>query len=327
MTLRAAAAPDPHRGLLTAGPGVAEWELWSTRARLVVTDPAVLGRARDLVDDELARVAAAVDRFDPDSELHRVEAANGAPVAVSSTLADVLSAALLAAASTDGDLDPTLGDALAALGYDRDLAEVQAHAVVGVTESVLDRAVGRPSWRDIVLVDGVVQLPPGTALDLGACAKAWVADRCAATVHEKLGIGVLVGLGGDIATAGPAPRTTGWQIRVQDRPGDPACTVRIPAGAALATSSTVGRTWQMAGHDLHHILDPRTCRPVEPVWASVSVVGPTCLRANAFSTAGLVRGWSALAWFRALGLAARLVRVQDFETIHLGGWPDERIPA
>ena len=82
-----------------------------------------------------------------------------------------------------------------------------------------------PGWREIELDEtaGLVSLPRGTQLDLGATAKAWAADRAAARIAAELGCGVLVNLGGDIAVAGAAPRG-GWRIRVQDvtgRPEDP----------------------------------------------------------------------------------------------------------
>ena len=57
-------------------------------------------------------------------------------------------------------------------------------------------------------------------LDLGATAKAVAADQCAHRVHEITGSGVLVNLGGDIATAGPAP-ADGWQVLIHDADGDP----------------------------------------------------------------------------------------------------------
>jgi thiamine biosynthesis lipoprotein len=151
-------------------------------------------------------------------------------------------------------------------------------------------------------------------LDLGATAKAEAADRAAAKVAERLGVGVLVALGGDIATAGMAP-ARGWEVLVQDRPGDPACTVRLPAGAALATSSTVARSW---GEALHHIVDPRTGRPAAPVWRTVSVAAYSCRRANTLSTAAIVHGHGAL---DVLGRAPSRLVTPDLDVLRLGGWP------
>ena len=70
----------------------------------------------------LAAVDRACSRFRPDSELSRLNAAGGAVTSVSELFADLLEAALRAARLTDGDVDPTCGQALAEIGYDRDFA-------------------------------------------------------------------------------------------------------------------------------------------------------------------------------------------------------------
>ena len=66
-----------------------------------------------------------------------------------------------------------------------------------------------PGWREVHLEGRLLTMPEGVQLDLGATAKAWAADRSAARIAERLGCGVLVSLGGDIAVAGPPPETAG----------------------------------------------------------------------------------------------------------------------
>jgi FAD:protein FMN transferase len=296
----------------------AQWSVWSTTARLVVTDPAALDAAREVVTRQLAAVDLAASRFRADSEVRALAAGRGRPMHVSSLLAGLVRAALDAAAWTDGDVDPTLGADLDALGYDRDIALVRSRA----DHPVAIRATRRPSWRDVVVEDDVVTVPSGVVLDLGASAKAVTADRCAALVAGQLGVGVLVSLGGDIATAGPGPQHGSWQVLVQDRDEDPAVTVTLPPGAALATSSTASRTWRSGELSLHHVLDPRTGLPAPVVWSSVSVSAWTCLQANAFSTAALVRGERAPGWLRAVGAPARFLR-PDGRAVVVGAWPTE----
>src|SRR6201992_2123589 len=168
---------------------------------------------------------------------------------------------------------------------------------------------------------------PAARLDLGATAKAWTPDRSAARIAETLSTGVLVGLGGDISVAGPAPEG-GWRIRVQDitghpdeDPSGPATVVAITSGG-LATSSTTARRWRRGGSVLHHILDPRTGLAPAPVWRTVSVTAATCADANAASTAAIIRGDSAPGWLAALRLPARLVAdTGRVETV--AGWPAE----
>jgi thiamine biosynthesis lipoprotein len=299
--------------LVPVGADTQQWPLWSTTARLVVTDPAALADARHVVDTVLASVDAACSRFRPDSELRGLEDNAGSPVTVSPLLAELTETALTAARRTQGDVDPTIGVALENLGYDRDIDELDATGDV----PFLVRAA--PGWHQIRVDGRDLTVPKGVRLDFGATAKAFAADRCAWLVATYCDTGVLVGLGGDLATAGDAP-PGGWTVLVSDGPDQPRCTIRLAEGAALATSSTIGRTWRRGGRLLHHVLDPRTCQPASPVWRTVSVAAASCVEANTQSTAALVRGLDAPAGLLATGLPARLVAA-DGSVRTIGDWP------
>jgi FAD:protein FMN transferase len=301
-----------------------QWNVWGTTARIVVTQPELADAAQHLVEDCLDAIDEACSRF-RDSELtraqRRLSARPGQPVLVSPLLADLIRAALAAAERTGGDVDPTLADDLAALGYDRDFAQVERSSAAGRIRITVTTRI-RHRWRDIRLDGARLLMPPGVHLDLGASAKAFAADTCARRVTERLGCGVLVSLGGDIATRGPMPLTgdgVGWQILVQDGEGEPSCQVRLDGGA-LATSSALSRRWREGTRAAHHILDPASGQPAEPVWRTVSVAAPTCAEANALSTAAIVRGVEAIGLLRRGGRPARLVG-QDAGIVQLGGWP------
>ena len=302
-------------------PAAADWLALGTQVWLLVTDPGQLAEGRRLLEADLDAVDRACSRFRADSELMRLGAAT---VEVSPLLGEAIAVALRAARLTDGDVDPTVADAMSALGYDRDFALLPDS---GPPVRLTVRAV--PGWRQVGYDERsrLLTLPPGVHLDLGATAKAWAADRSAARLAQTLGCGVLVGLGGDIAVAGPPPGG-GWRIRVQDvtgRPEDPpegpAAVVAIAEGG-LATSSTTARRWQRGGDVLHHILDPRTGLPAEPVWRTVSVTAGSCADANAASTAAVIRGRRAPGWLTRLGLAARLVDATG-AVFTVAGWPDD----
>jgi thiamine biosynthesis lipoprotein len=226
--------------------------------------------------------------------------------------------ALAAARWTGGLTDPTVGDALVSLGYDRDFAAIEEDGEPSRA------AVPAPGWHLVRLDGPLLRLPPGIRLDLGATAKGVGADRAVRAVMSANGSagGVLVSLGGDIAVAGTPPQD-GWPVTVAEEP-DPDGTpsgelVRLAAGA-LATSSVTVRRWQRGGAALHHIVDPRTGRPADGPWRAATVVAATCADANAASTAAIVAGARAGEWLAATGLPAQLTghdgRVRD-----LNGWP------
>jgi thiamine biosynthesis lipoprotein len=305
--------------------GASDWTAIGTRISLLVTNPGRLAAARSLLESDLDGLDRACSRFRADSELAALDAADGRWVTLSPLLTEAIGVALDAARTSDGDIDPTVGEAMSALGYDRDFALVAPN---GPAITLSARPV--PGWRRITFdrASRSLRMPPGTRLDLGATAKAWAADRAATRIAQRLRCGVLVSLGGDIATAGPAPRG-GWRVRVQDVTGHPddaptgaAQTIAL-RGGALATSSTTARRWERGGAVLHHILNPRDGLPAPTVWRTVSVTAPDCLTANVAATGAIIRGRAALARFEQRGIAARLVDLEGRVTT-TGGWPPDQ---
>jgi FAD:protein FMN transferase len=342
-----------HSSVVRAGgrSAAARWEALGTSVVLKVADPTALERARAIVEHQLAAIDQACSRFRTDSELSRVNAAEGRRIEVDELLIEALQVALRAAELTDGDVDPTLGEALVLAGYDRDwelLAPVvrdtapprgssvalsfaaPASSNGPASASLCIHARVHSGWRTVELdpEHRTVRVPSPIHLDLGATAKAWAADRAARAVARDTGAGVLVSLGGDIATCGPAP-AAGWQVRVtDDHRSDlsaPGQTVSIVDGG-LATSSTAVRRWSHEGQEMHHIIDPDTYAPVSGTWRTVSVAAANCTDANIASTAALVKADAAPAWLEGLGLPARLVdRAGRIRTV--GAWPAEMSAA
>jgi FAD:protein FMN transferase len=305
--------------------GQCTFDALGTFATLLVADPAALPAARDLLGEELAAMDAACSRFRADSELHRVCAAGGRPVAVTALFAEALSVALAAAELTDGDVDPTCGRALVSLGYDRDFAAARLD-----TGSPPAPPAPGGGWRK-VLLDAErrqVTVPDGVLLDLGATAKALAADRAAARIEAETGCGVLVNLGGDISLGG-LPPGGGWLVGVVDDAtfDTTTATVRqhqvvILKDGGLATSSVLGRAWQRGGAHLHHIVDPRTGMPARSCWRTVTVAAASCVDANIASTAAILRGEQATDWLAQLHLPSRLVR-HDGSVVTVADWPGE----
>jgi FAD:protein FMN transferase len=312
----------------TLAVGTDTFSVFGTTATLLVSDASRLDDARNIADTQLAAVDLACSRFRPDSELSRLNASGGAVLPVSKLFAELVEAALRAARLTDGDVDPTCGQALEEIGYDRDFAVLQAAGARSLRSGPAPQSVA--GWRSVLLdrKRGLVQLANGAQLDLGATAKAWAADRCASLIAAKTDAGVLVSLGGDIAVAG-APPADGWRVRVTDDhaagPDAPGQTVTIRSGG-LATSSTTVRTWAVGGQRVHHIINPATGRSAASCWRTVSVAAGSCADANTASTAAIIRSEAALPWLQESCLPSRLVR-QDGTVETTAGWPSDPGPA
>jgi thiamine biosynthesis lipoprotein len=223
-------------------------------------------------------------RFRPDSELSRLNRSSAEAVVVSPLFARVLGTALAASAATGGLVDPTLGGAIEAVGYDRDFADVGDDPRPPRTSTP-----GR--WRDVRLAGRLVTRPVGVALDLNGVVKAMAVDEAL----DLLSGDGFVAAGGDLAA--------GVETTVA-LPGGGA--VRLLAGG-LATSGTTRRRWVRGGVPQHHLLDPRTGRPSRSCWTQVTVAAATCLAADVAAKAAFFLGGDGPGWLDARGLPGRFL--------------------
>jgi FAD:protein FMN transferase len=283
-----------------------------------VSDPAALELATSSARDVITAIDRACSRFKPDSELSRLNNSSGnGPVEVSALLDAAISASLDAAAATGGLVDPTIGALIKRLGYTVTYADMPLD---GPAIDVDIRSA--PGWTSVVhdRARRTVTLPEEASLDLGAVGKAWAADQAAGCAARRVGTGVLVACGGDVAIAGTAV-TEGWRVRVSESvDAERWQDVQVFDGG-LATSGTESRTWRRGGEVLHHILDPATGLPPVSPWVMASVAAASCAEANTAATCSIVLGDGAPAWLSDRGLPARLVH-RDGSVITVGPWPE-----
>jgi thiamine biosynthesis lipoprotein len=236
-------------------------------------------------------------RFLPESELTAVNAAAGRPTVVSAGFADMLSRSLALAADTGGLVDPTVGGALQALGYTRDLA------ALGDDPAPAGRPAPAPGWRSIGLAGRVLSMPAGCALDLNGIVKSATVDDAAALLD---GDG-FVSAGGDLAVRGLT-------------------TVALPGGGAvsvvhggIATSGTTKRHWRRAGETHHHLVDPGTGRSAASPWEAVTASGRTCVAADVAARAAFLAGDDGPGWLDRRGIPGRFVAVCGTIAVN-GSW-------
>lgn len=292
------------------------WSDWSTSVQVAAPSSDTLAEVVAITRSVMADVALAASRFEPGTDVLRVNAAAGDWVTVSPTMLTLVAEACRVAELTSGLVTPLIGGALIGVGYDRDIS------LVGGNQVTVVPVTGR--WQDIALSGDAVRIPAGSQLDLGASAKAWTADEIARRAHSRLGEPVLASIGGDVAVAGEL--ADGFLIEVAERAeatdaDAPSQRIRISDGG-VATSTTVIRRWHSTSDVMHHILDPRTALPAVSPYRTASVAAATCSDANAASTAAIIMGEAAPAWLARAGLPARLITGSG-DVVTMGNWPDE----
>lgn len=207
-------------------------------------------------------------RFDPTSDLMRANARGDEWVAVSPYCFDAIVEAHAAYRRTFGRFDPRVLADLVRLGYDRSLK----HAAPSYRDAgALVPRMALTEWQPEFRRDShEVRVGP-VPVDLGGIGKGlavrWAADRL------RGGIGCLVEAGGDCVCRGVSADGSPWRVGVED-PEDPTQPIAVleVRDAAVATSSVRIRSWQIAGHDVHHLIDPRSGQPGGDGLTSVTVV-------------------------------------------------------
>jgi thiamine biosynthesis lipoprotein len=290
-------------------------------AAAVTAGPQDARRARSALAAAQAEVTAceaALSRFDPASDLSRLNAAGGEWTAVDRRLVEALRLAKRAREDTGGRFDPTVLPALVAAGYDRSFEQL--------AERPARRASGWRAGAPIELDEpaGKARLHPGTAVDLGGIGKGYAASRALAVMREAWPMlpGGLVDLGGDLALWGETPEGGLWRIAVADprRPGTNAGVLLLSWGGVATSGRDVRRFGP--GRSLHHLIDPATGEPARPGPLAVTVVAPGAAEAEAHATALAISPPAAAAEHVAAqaGISALYIP-RDGDAIPLGSPP------
>ena len=238
----------------------------------------VVGGGEDLVETARRRIddlESRWSRFRPTSELSRLGEHPGVPVVVSEETFTLVAKAVSGWEATGGRYDPTVGDAVAALGYDRSFDLVAAKASRDTHAAYDAEPRPAPGCAGIVLdpVVSAVTLPQGVRIDPGGIGKGLAGDLVVAEVLAAGAAGVLVELGGDVRVAGVPPDGRAWTSSVEN-PFDPERELTRVAllDGAVVTTSTTWRRWNRDGRAVHHIIDPVTGDVAGTEVVSVTVV-------------------------------------------------------
>ena len=221
------------------------------------------------------RIEDCCTRFDPSSELMQLTSRPGIPVPVSAMLFESVQFALKVAEETGGAFDPTIGHHLENCGFNRN------HRTGQIIRTEL-AAVDDVSYRDLHLdpAHRTIQLERPLILDLGAVAKGLAIDMAARELQPLADFSIEAG--GDLYLGGRNPDGQPWHVGIRHPHRHDDVIYELDASnQAVCTSGDYERG--------PHILDPRAGTPAKST-ASVTVIAPTAMLADALSTAAFVLG-------------------------------------
>ena len=241
-----------------------------------------------------------LSRFEPGSELTRINKLGGQWVPATPLVFQLLKDATAAYRETDGLFNPFMGEILKELGYDKSFeqlprpSEKRKHITsVFSTSSLSNSQLRLPSYLDFDERDSQVCLSPNVTLDLGGIAKGWIAQYAYNQLQLSGTTAGLIDAGGDIILWGQHPEQTLWGVGVAHPFDDnkDIADLWCKETTAIATSSVVKRRWQSTSNDnLHHIIDPRTQAPASSDFVQVTILARDLTFAEQYAKCLLILG-------------------------------------
>lgn len=266
---------------------------WSVR----IVDPP--SDCADVVGEVLAGVIAQMSNWEASSDISRFNALPvGTWAILPSEMLSVLQAGLGVARLSEGAFDPAIGQLVERWGF----------GPCGITGPKMVPVHHAP-WTMIELAGERVRRLADVALDFSGIAKGFAVDAVAAALSERGARNFLVEIGGELRGHGLKPDLQPWWVDVEVPPGLAIPTLRIAlCGLSVATSGDYVRFRTEEGLHLSHSIDPANGKPIANDVASVTVLHPSAMLADAWATAITILGHQrGMALATEQQLAARLV--------------------
>ncbi|MBP0600126.1 FAD:protein FMN transferase [Herbaspirillum sp. LeCh32-8] len=263
------------------------------------------------VQVQLARVIREMSTWEPDSHLSRFNRATaGSWHALPDAFYTVLDAALAMAVDSDGAFDPSIGPLVNLWGFGP-VAEGEDRVRSLPEAAELEQVRARCGWQRLGLDRATRSLlqPGGAYLDFSGIAKGYAVDLVAQALRELACVSWLVEIGGELSGLGVKPDGQPWWVALERPPQDDGEGMLVALhGLAIATSGDYRHYFEQDGRRYAHTIDPRSGRPVAHDLASVTVLHPQCMVADALATVLTVLGEEqGMAFARSRNIAALFI--------------------
>ena len=249
-------------------------------------DPAQIKTGIDKVLEEVNRQ---MSTYIENSEISRFNrAVAGEWFSVSPETALVASKAVEVSDKSGGAFDVTVGPLVELWGFGR-----KKHDLIPEENDILEikKIVGNGNLEFRSDPPALKKNIPQLYCDLSAIAKGHGVDRVAEYLDSLGAANYMVEIGGEIRTKGKNAKGQWWKIGISSpSPTGGLQKVIQLKNTGMATSGDYRNYFEKDGVRYSHMIDPRTGRPITHTLASVTILHPSCMEADAFATAISVLG-------------------------------------
>ncbi len=260
--------------------------LFDTVVRVQILDPV----EKDVLDGckkLCRRYDTLFSKTNEDSDIYKINHAGGAAVEVSDDTLALIKKGLYYCDLSGGLFDITIGPASNLWDFKAD------EPAVPPAEAVAE-AVTHINYKKVIIEGNTVRLDdPAAAIDVGAIAKGYIADRIRDYLKKNGVRHAVIDLGGNILVLGTKTDGSKYNIGIQkpfDKTGAPVTSVKV-ADQTVVTTGIYQRYFEADGKIYHHILSPSTGLPCENNLYSVTIITDSSLTGDALSTVCYLMGY------------------------------------
>lgn len=232
------------------------------------------------------------------------------PLNVSSRFIEMLKLAERFYRETEGAFDPTLGPVIRLWGFGGG-AKKETPSTEDLKTALKKTGLQYVKWDD--QKNTVWKEKDGLILDVNAFAPGWATDLIAQMLKKKNVHHFMIDISGDILFHGMKSEDAPWIAGIEKPSEKYAQAIQLAfriKDQAISTSGSYRQFFDEKGVRRSHIIDPRTGKPVSHSISSASVVAPSGVEADVWSTAMMVLGASGLSLSEKHGMKVILLEAQ-----------------
>ncbi len=260
--------------------------LFDTVIKIQILDP-VGSEVLDGCKEMCQKYDTLFSKSNENSDISRINSSGGDPVEVSDDTITLIEKGIYYSELSNGAFDITIGAVSSLWDFTSGSAEIP-------DSSSIDAALSHVNYKNITIEDHTVTLTdPYAAIDVGAIAKGYIADRIKEYLKSNGVKHAIIDLGGNILTIGTKTDGSSYNIGIQkpfDETGNPITSVKI-SDQSVVTTGIYQRYFEVDGKIYHHILSPSTGYPCENSLYSVTIITDSSLTADAMSTTCYLLGY------------------------------------
>lgn len=247
---------------------------------------------RKQVEEALVEVNQQMSTWIPESEISRLNRwTEEKPFKISKPFSDVLLTGIRIHKESEGAFDMTVAPLVNLWGF----GSSGTRDTLPSAQEVRNMMERIGTYHIKLLNDSLVlKTNPDVELDLSAIAKGFGVDVVAGVLQDLGYTDFLVEIGGEVVVSGMNGDAR-WKIGIdrpdfESLPGSQLQEVLHVTDIAMATSGDYRNYFVSEDSVYSHTIDPKTGRPIVNGVASATVLGPSCMEADAIATALMVMG-------------------------------------